>query len=272
MMLNRIESTLVQFLYYGWPVFIVVVTAYLFKNGFFSSDRKDNGSRQRNGDSSGTTIKVAATEQSTTTTTTTTTLESSSSRIAKYLFSKSQSLQKVTDVAFKMADVDKTGKIGFDELYSAILLVHLKLAKYVGAAACYPPSRNVVHQLFVAIDDDKNGYVDAEEFKQVVVICTAHITSRIFVYLLALLFVIPYLSRTIVVVLTKFDDWFSWNVKSGLGQKPFFAWVEQVLTWGKVAEKVVGLIILMYAVRIRVVSICYKAMVFKLVILPKDTG
>jgi hypothetical protein len=51
--------------------------------------------------------------------------------------------------------------------YSAVLLVHLNLAKYVGVAACHPgfwiPTRDQIQELFVLADADQSGFLDPDE-------------------------------------------------------------------------------------------------------------
>jgi hypothetical protein len=39
--------------------------------------------------------------------------------------------------AFNDCDTSKSGEVDKQELYAGLLLVHLKLAKFAGAAACY---------------------------------------------------------------------------------------------------------------------------------------
>jgi hypothetical protein len=39
--------------------------------------------------------------------------------------------------AFNVVDSNGTGEVGKAELYAGLLLVHLKLAKHAGPAACY---------------------------------------------------------------------------------------------------------------------------------------
>lgn len=44
--------------------------------------------------------------------------------------------QRVIDSSFDMIDVDKSGDVDVEELYAGLLLIHLKMAMYVGAPAC----------------------------------------------------------------------------------------------------------------------------------------
>ena len=53
---------------------------------------------------------------------------------------RSKPFKRLTKWAFSVCDTDETGKVAKAELYAGIILVHLQLAKYAGAAACYPPT------------------------------------------------------------------------------------------------------------------------------------
>ena len=43
---------------------------------------------------------------------------------------------KAINSSFDMIDVDKSGDVTLEELYAGLLLIHLKMAVYVGAPAC----------------------------------------------------------------------------------------------------------------------------------------
>jgi hypothetical protein len=111
---------------------------------------------------------------------------------------RTTAFKKLTKWAFSVCDSDKTGQLGKSELFAGLLLVHVNLAKYAGAAACYPPSREVVEQLFEASDDDNSGDIDEEEFTCIVVICCGQIFSRMLVYYSVFVVMAPYLAGNIV--------------------------------------------------------------------------
>ena len=126
---------------------------------------------------------------------------------------RSNAFKRLSNKAFELT-ADEDRRVGRNELYAGILVVHLNLAKYAGAAACYPPSRRKVDELFDAVDDDNSGYIDEEEFKQIVVICCVGVTSRIVVYYTILIFMVPYITSALLTTFYGIDDLFGWNVSN----------------------------------------------------------
>ena len=152
------------------------------------------------------------------------------------VLTRTSAFKKLTKWAFNVCANDD-GHVSKSELYSGILLVHLNLAKYAGAAACYPPTRAVVEELFYAFDDDHSGYIDEEEFTQIMMICSSQIAGRILVYYVILILMVPYLAQYFVTAVLHVDDIFGWHMtKTGI-----FHWIESIMTWHNVAEKFVGL-------------------------------
>jgi hypothetical protein len=149
---------------------------------------------------------------------------------------RTRSFKKLTKWAFSVCDSDKTGQLGKSELFAGLLLVHVNLAKYAGAAACYPPSREVVEQLFEASDDDHSGYIDEEEFTSIVIICCGQIFSRILVYAIFILLVPKYLGGYIVSNIEGFALGSELLAKPGLLPKPVIDTVLYVM------EPAVGLV------------------------------
>ena len=72
------------------------------------------------------------------------------------------------------------------------------MAKYAGPAACYPPTRAVCNQLFDAADKNQSGGIDREEFVKIMGITCAQILSRILVYYLVLILLVPFLAARAV--------------------------------------------------------------------------
>lgn len=147
---------------------------------------------------------------------------------------RSTIFRKLTKWAFQQCDHNGTGQIGKNELYEGILLVHLQLAKYAGAAACYPPTRSTVSGLFEASDDNNSGSIDEHEFDQIVIISCGQIASRIFVYYAIIILLVPFLADHFIQAILSIDEW--------MGYKDA-AWLERVLTYGHLAEETISLVV-----------------------------
>ena len=52
------------------------------------------------------------------------------------ILTESTYFTKIVNSAFETVDVDKSGDVTLNELYSGLLLIHLQMASYVGAPAC----------------------------------------------------------------------------------------------------------------------------------------
>jgi len=154
---------------------------------------------------------------------------------------RSAAFRRLTKWAFAQCDTDGTGGVNQTELYTGIILVHLQLAKYAGAAACYPPSRAVIDSLFEASDDDKSGKIDENEFTQILMVCCAQITSRIFVYYAIIIMLVPYVADAIMNGLLGIDDYMGWKDNDGTHAIPAMEWFESVLAWNNIAERCVSL-------------------------------
>ena len=117
---------------------------------------------------------------------------------SKTFLSKSQRFQDLVDWAFEVVDIDGSGEVGPKELYSGLLLIHLKLAAYVGPAACRPATREYVMQIFSLMDNDDNGVLDREEFGMVMALLCSQIVSRVFVQLGATLLIVPLVAQYVL--------------------------------------------------------------------------
>lgn len=149
--------------------------------------------------------------------------------------------------AFTVCDGDSTGKIGKEELYAGVLLVHINLAKYAGAAACYPPTRKVVDHLFVAADKDHSGSIEEEEFTEIMRICSVDIASRIVVYYSFLILLVPYLADGIVHVIFQLDDWMGWELRL-LQDSESLKWVESVISWKDLTDRILSLTLFFFVI------------------------
>lgn len=119
---------------------------------------------------------------------------------------RSKTFKDWTKWAFEICDADGRGTVERDELYAGILLVHLKIAKKAGPAACSPPSRKAVNDLFEAADHNKSGNIDEDEFEKIMVVCCAQIFSRMVVYYLLIILLVPYVATVIMEGLNRFDE------------------------------------------------------------------
>lgn len=113
-------------------------------------------------------------------------------------WTRTKAFRKLTKWAFGVCDRNQSGEINKTELYAGLVLVHLNLAKYVGPAACFPPSRDTVDKLFDASDDDNSGGIDENEFTQIMIVLCSEITGRIITYYTILILAVPYLVTAII--------------------------------------------------------------------------
>jgi hypothetical protein len=156
------------------------------------------------------------------------------------------SFKKLTSWAFSICDGDNDGSIGKPELYAGILLVHLELAKYAGCAACFPPTRDVCDHLFDACDDDESGFLDEQEFTKIVVICASQIGARVAVYYSFIIVMVPYLAKYVIQGILAFYGIV--HLKGSRLMDIVFDVVDDILTRGKVAEKVVSSLMFLFVV------------------------
>ncbi|GMH54690.1 hypothetical protein TrRE_jg2505 [Triparma retinervis] len=80
-------------------------------------------------------------------------------------------------------------------------MIHLELAKYVGPAACKPPSRKVVGDLFWEFDADDSGTLDKEEFCNLTIILLSNIMGRILFQFSMTIALVPFLAPRVLVQL-----------------------------------------------------------------------
>jgi len=109
-----------------------------------------------------------------------------------------KTFKAVVSKVFDLIDDSGDGLIDGAELYAGILLVHLKLAKNAGPAACYPPTRVVVDRLFIKSDRDQSGRIDRLEFHYIVGVLCAEILSRMFVFYIVMILCVPIIATFVV--------------------------------------------------------------------------
>ncbi|KAL7559313.1 hypothetical protein ACA910_002481 [Epithemia clementina (nom. ined.)] len=159
------------------------------------------------------------------------------------ILTRAKFFERLAHWAFTVCDGNGTGQVNKDELYAGLLLVHVNLAKYVGAAACYPPRRPVVEALFNAFDVDHSGYISKDEFLHILQICSVDIASRIAVYFAILILLVPYLADALIHAVLHVDDYFGWHMMTKT-QVTVFQWIETILSWNQIAEQILGLLLL----------------------------
>ena len=98
----------------------------------------------------------------------------------------------------------------------------------------------MIDDLFDASDDNGSGCIDEEEFRQIIIICCAQITSRIGVYFLIIIILVPYVAEAVIKRLLHVDEWLQLHLAEKAGA---FSWIEDMLTFGQMAEKIVSTIL-----------------------------
>lgn len=69
---------------------------------------------------------------------TTTAVKRPKKKLKTSWLSRTKAFTKMSDSAFDIVDADGSGEVDEKELYSGLLLIHLKLGCYAGPAACRP--------------------------------------------------------------------------------------------------------------------------------------
>lgn len=113
-------------------------------------------------------------------------------------FCRTEYFQKLCDTAFEMVDADHSGCVDVNELYSGLLLIHLKLGTYAGPAACRPLSRDRCLAVFQKMDVDRSGTLDREEFRNVMVVLFSNVVFRVMVQWSMTLMIVPVVARAIL--------------------------------------------------------------------------
>jgi len=109
--------------------------------------------------------------------------------------SRTSNFRKMSNWAFEVVDTDGSGCVDEKELYSGLLLIHLKLGSYAGPAACKPVGRERVHDIFLKRDLDHSGSLDKEEFNAVMSVLCGNIFTRVFVQWSLTLMIVPLVAQ-----------------------------------------------------------------------------
>mmetsp|Transcript_21536 Transcript_21536/g.36744 ORF Transcript_21536/g.36744 Transcript_21536/m.36744 type:complete len:306 (-) Transcript_21536:1643-2560(-) len=120
------------------------------------------------------------------------------------ILTKTSYFTKIVNSAFDKVDVDKSGGVTLEELYSGLLLIHLQMAIYVGAPACRPASKKYVSEVFHIVDTDNSGTLDRNEFKIVMQILYSQVFTRIVIQWTLTLMLVPVTTKYILQYTTLF--------------------------------------------------------------------
>jgi hypothetical protein len=104
--------------------------------------------------------------------------------------------------AFQMVDADGSGEVDEQELYSGLLLIHLKLGVSLGPAACKPISREQCKKMFHKVDVDGSGTLSKEEFDAVMVVLFGNALLRVAFQYTCTIVLVPLLAQQILTVVT----------------------------------------------------------------------
>jgi len=105
----------------------------------------------------------------------------------------------VIDKAFDVCDASGDGSISEAELYAGLLFVHLKLAKYAGPVACFPPSRrDCTDYYFKQADKNNSGSIDKNEFTAILSTLCGKLISRMILFWLILILFVPLLASYLI--------------------------------------------------------------------------
>ena len=107
------------------------------------------------------------------------------------MWTRSKNFKKLTDWAFQTIDADGSGQVDKKELYTGLLMIHLKLATYAGPAACRPATREYCEKIFDEMDVDKSGELDRGEFEEVMQIVCAQVFTRVAIQWTMTLMIVP---------------------------------------------------------------------------------
>lgn len=133
--------------------------------------------------------------------------------------SRTNYFKQMSNWAFDVVDLDGSGfvdeKVSFalhcprqrmpshvlivlQELYSGLLLIHLKLGSYAGPAACRPVARERVHDLFIKRDCDNSGSLDREEFGEVIAVLCGNVFTRVAAQWSLTLIIVPMVAKLLL--------------------------------------------------------------------------
>jgi EF hand len=111
---------------------------------------------------------------------------------------RTKAFQNACSTAFEAVDLDGSGTVDEKELYSGLLLIHLKLGTYAGPAACRPLSRERCREFFEKMDRDRSGSLDQIEFNQVMTVLFGNVLIRVLTQWSMTLIIVPLVANLIL--------------------------------------------------------------------------
>jgi EF-hand domain pair len=111
---------------------------------------------------------------------------------------RTQMFQDMLEWAFVQVDADNSGQVDPQELYSGLLLIHLKLGSYAGPAACKPISRAQTQAMFAKVDVDGNGTLSREEFDAVMMVLFGNALLRVAFQYSCTIVLVPLLAQQLL--------------------------------------------------------------------------
>ena len=121
------------------------------------------------------------------------------------IITKSKFFRSIATRVFNDLDIDASQTLDVDELYTGVLLVHLQLAKFAGSAACKPPTRQQVQNLFIDFDDDNSSSLDVNEFLSMCVLLTGQVLGRVIFQWIFTLLISPMIGTFMLRVYHRWD-------------------------------------------------------------------
>jgi Ca2+-binding EF-hand superfamily protein len=138
-------------------------------------------------------------------------------RLKTSWLSRTRWFTKMSNAAFAVVDADESGEVDEKELYSGLLLIHLKLGCYAGPAACRPVDRQRVRAVFQKMDVDHSGTLDRDEFREVMMVLCSNIFTRVLVQWSMTLMIVPLVAQYMLNALYLIHATF-WNVVTDLDE------------------------------------------------------
>mmetsp|Transcript_55538 Transcript_55538/g.66977 ORF Transcript_55538/g.66977 Transcript_55538/m.66977 type:complete len:347 (+) Transcript_55538:99-1139(+) len=107
--------------------------------------------------------------------------------------SKSKYFRRLTEWAFHVVNGDRSGKVDKKDVHAGLLLIHLQIALFSGPAACIPASWKKVEEMFELWDVEKSGYLNEDEFSEIMSLLCARIIRRVAIQWSLILLLTPLL-------------------------------------------------------------------------------